>query len=120
MTIALNPKQKLDSFSARKKVGLPNGFGDIVFGYSQNGEDNPFAGIYQRKKTLFGYKTSKMKFYRPPLGRTPAQDLLRLKFSAACSGWNDLTNEEKAFYNEKGKKLKLYGRSVYISEFMKA
>lgn len=85
----------------------------------EEGEPDPLGvkGIYQMRMTKRGKRSIKMKFYRPTNPQTTAQEDNRTKFANAMAGWGALTDTEKSAYNERAKKLNLFGWNLYIREF---
>lgn len=74
-------------------------------------------GIWQRRHTKTGIRSVKMKFYTPTNPQTIPQEANRSKFAAAMAAWGDLTDEEKAVYNKRAKRLSLYGRNLFVREY---
>lgn len=108
----------LSSISARKKISLPNGYGEAIFGFSQYGHDNINAGIYQQRQGLDGKITAKLKFYVPTNPQTVPQQANRSVFANAVSGWQSLTAEQKLAYNKSAVGKQMSGYNFYIKEFM--
>lgn len=111
-------------------VGRSCGFGNGRFGSTWLGDNRFFSGIFQKRVT--GYNQTgriagrprrtyyvRMKSYRPSNPNTPAQQAARQKFRDALNGWTLLTAVEKSVYNKRGTRRGLYGRSVYVSEYLK-
>lgn len=94
------------AFGVRKKLGRP----------SWPDPENVF-GIYQMRMTLRGKVPIKMKFYTPTNPRTTAQQANRQKFADAMTAWHGLTSEEKAKYNKRARKMRMFGRNLFIREY---
>lgn len=75
-------------------------------------------GIYQ-VRTRFGRRTQvKEKFYTPTNPQTPAQQANRQKFANGVTAWNNLTDQQKAVYNEKAKRENFYGYNIFMREYL--
>lgn len=112
------------------KIGTGSGYGFARLGVGQFGDSNGFTGIYQKRVT--GYNQHgriankprrtyyvRMRSYRPTNPRTVLQQAHRAKMAAAVIGWRELTDEAKAYYNERGKRANKIGRNLYISWYLK-
>lgn len=117
MTV-VSPIEALRSTETRKKFGSPNGYGNIIFGFSFYGDDNIFAGIYRRRPTRRGVSIVKMRFYRPFVQRTEDQGIQRNKMIAAVSAWKALTDSQKNTYRQIANKKKRRGVDFFISQFL--
>lgn len=115
----IRPCIEFMSFTIRKKHARPWGFGLSWFGHTRFGEYNPKAGVYQRRHTKKGTIFVKMKFSRPTNPRTMLQQACRLKFANAVLAWQNLTNEEKAYYNKLKYKGYKTGYAIFISKYLK-
>lgn len=88
----------------------------------KEGDPDPLGvnGIYQNRNTKKGKVPIKMKFYVPTNPRTVAQQANRQKFADAMTAWKNLTDEEKAVYNERAKKRQMFGWGLFIREYYQA
>jgi hypothetical protein len=111
--------EMLRSRSIRKKFGRPNGYGEIVFGYSKYGDNNPLAGIYRVRRIQGKLQTEKLPFYYKGSGNTEEQLALRLKFGSAILAWQALTYEEKQPWRVRAYSRHMTGYNAFISDFMK-
>jgi len=110
-------------------------YGDVFFGneeiYNAKGEygareygsffygtEGGIWGIYQRhhKKGKVSYR--KLKFYIPKNPRTAPQSAWRDIFKAGMTAWANLTNEQKAVYNERAKARHLHGVNLFLREYL--
>lgn len=80
--------------------------------------EHPEYGIYQMRKCKTGKEIVKMKFYRPPESRTPAQDAIRLKYAAAVLAWKALTKEQQKPYLMRTAKKHYTGYNLFLKEYM--
>jgi len=112
----INPIDGLHSFEQRKKVGLPYGYGGAYYGQSKYGYHDLRAGIYRVISWFSRQKIQKMKFYRPFNPQTIPQQSWRTEFANAVAGWQALTPEQKAVYNESAKYKNMSGYNWYIRE----
>lgn len=92
----------------RKKVGRPE-WPDPLGVY----------GIYQMRSTKKGKKPIRMKFYKPTNPKTVNQQANRQKFAEAMEAWKNLTSQEQEQYNERAKKIPLFGFNLFIREYYK-
>jgi hypothetical protein len=113
---------RLYSIETRNRFGLPNGLGFITCGVSALGDDNPMAGIYQRRKRSMyvvdyvdgnGYVHYKkrsdtetnelicrLRHYVPTNPRTEIQQNWRAYFTTVLRTWQALSPDEKKIWNE--------------------
>jgi len=114
-----------------KKLGRSCGFGNSRFAFTPIGDNRFIQGIYQKRVT--GYNQTgriagrpresyivRMKSYRPTNPQTKTQQDWRVIFADAVENWRLLTDEEKQPYNTRGIKMSKPGRSLFISEYLKA
>jgi len=132
--------EKLFSFTPRKKFGRFNGLGTFFLGVSVCGDTDIYfersplgrftlgsdiladaillSGIY-RTDNVSGYT----RYYREPyyITRNPRstnQQAWRGIFADAVAGWEALTPEQKAVYNQRAKYKKMAGRNLFIREYL--
>ena len=103
----------------RGKYGPPCGVGDFWLGYSEVGNDDPMAGIWQKRRTAKGVKPCRMRFYHPVNPQTPAQQANRQKLANAIIAWNNLSFDEQVIWNKKKKPIKCSGYNRFISNYIK-
>lgn len=114
----LDPLEEVPAFQIRKKIGYPSGYGGCIYGISMYGYHGYVSGIY-RIRTIDGKQIQqKMKFYRPSNPQTAPQQSWRAVFANAIAGWQVLTPEQKAVYNESAKNKKMSGYNLYIREYL--
>lgn len=94
------------AIGTRKKLGKPE-YDDPLNVY----------GIYQSRMTQQGKKSFKLRFYTPTNPQTAPQQANRAKFAAAMTAWKALTDEQKAPYTIRAKKLGMFGRNLFIREY---
>jgi len=103
----------------RGRLGRPNPYGKQTHGRSLYGIGHATNGEYQRLHALDGgVYTHKRQFYPYVITHKPGQDALRVKFRAAVAGWQSLTLEQRAVYNERVKRKNYSGYNLYIREYM--
>lgn len=123
-------ERSMFSLSTRGKTGPGGGFGFIRFANSRFGDTRTHGGIYRKKYTgynQYGYSPirkrntifQRMRYYRPTNPRTVEQQSNRNKFAEAVAAWPLLTDEQKTYYNERGKRMNKSGRNLFISWYMK-
>ncbi|MFA5359232.1 MAG: hypothetical protein WC310_05475 [Patescibacteria group bacterium] len=113
------PLEALRSVRAWKKFDSPNGYGLAVYGFSYFGHNNPFSGIYQRRRRRGGVSITRMKFYRPPVSRTEGQAALRDKFQSAVNAWQALSDAEREELRHLACRRSKRGYNVFITQYLK-
>jgi hypothetical protein len=81
--------------------------------------DNDEWGIYQKRRTLKGIKTIKMKLYAPPETAKRLANPYRLKFANAVTSWHALTDEQKSVFDRDPHLRHMSGFNLYIKKYMK-
>ena len=125
----LTKQLKAMALSMRGKFGLPGGFGEIVFGLSQYGLDNPYCGVYQRRfreKNPLTHELNKgaskicirMRYYWPSKMYTRPQHSYCAKFRLAMIAWGALTKEEQIPWNNKARHLHTRGNALFVKAYM--
>src|SRR3972149_5579403 len=123
--------QKLASIKMWKRLGKPNQFGWIMFGWSEYGDDNPMAGVYQgrpRRKTFvtLGEKIpgKRQNFFMKPAWPTNTitapRTTVRNNFRNGVNAWKDLTTEQKQVYTVRADKKQRQGFCLFMSEYLKS
>ena len=100
------------------KFGLPTDLGNMWCGFSEIGDDNPFSGVYQRRKRKGGQIIVKMVYSMPPYVNTTIQKARRTKFSDAIKAWNELPFEQQVIWNKKKSPRGMSGYNRFISFYM--
>ena len=120
---------KLISMEARKKLGIPNQYGYIVYGIARYGEKNDYAGIYQVRHTPYGIFPPTKKV---PPGRfivrmrhyVPTETALRIAnprrgiFANAVHAWQALDASQKEVFRIKSKSKHMTGYNVFLHEYL--
>lgn len=125
----VKPGEKLASIKITKRLGKPTQFGWIMNGWSEYGDDNFCAGVYQgrpRRKTFVqrGEKIpgKRQNFFMKPAWPentiTERRTEVRNKFRDGVNAWKDLTTEEKSCYNIKANKERRKGFCLFMSEHL--
>lgn len=123
--------QQILGFKIKKRLGLPNMFGWIIFGWSQFGDDNIFNGVYQQRRNrkwdgvggfIIGKKPKNFMQcpawpVQPP---SEARDAQQAKFKNALLAWQALTESEKRVYNTYASKLSRRGYDYFMSKTLKS
>ena len=121
--------QKLASFKMWKRLGKPNQCGWIVPGWSEMGDDNDFAGVYQgrpRRKTfvVLGEKIpgKRLNFFMKPAWPvntiTAPRTAVRDKFRDGVDAWKALSAETKELYSVRANKKQRQGFCLWMSEYL--
>ena len=120
---------KLISFEARKKFGIPNQYGYSIYGIARYGEKNDFAGIYQIRHTPYGVfpPTKKvppgrfvvrMRHYAPPETAARLANPRRVIYGNAVGAWRALSTLQKESYHLKSKSKHMSGYNVFMKEYL--
>ncbi len=123
--------EKVPAIKITKRVGKPNQLGWIMMGWSELGDDNPMAGVYQgrprRKKyvragdKIPGYRYNfHMKPAWPTNTITERRTAVRNKFRNGVNSWKSLTAEQKKSYNERANKQRRQGFCLFMSAYLKS
>lgn len=113
-------EKRIYSVNARKKLGLPNGLGDIQLGVSLLGDDNPLSGIYKTIRSSKGIQTYKFKYYRPTNPKTTTQQAWRAYFTLCVNAWGALTDEQKKYWRDLKRPEHMSGWNRFLSYHLKA
>lgn len=115
----------------RKRLGKPNQFGWIMFGWSEFGDDNYAAGVYQQRRNrrwngIDGFISEKhprnfiMKPAWPVQPPSEARDAQQDKFRTAIGMWQALTTSEKEVYNKIATRRSRRGFDYFMSKTLKS
>ena len=115
----------------RKRLGKPNMFGWIIFGWSEFGDDNYASGVYQQRRNrrwngINGFISEKhprnfiMKPAWPVQPPSEARDAQQAKFKTALLAWQALTAEQKAYYNTIASRRSRRGYDYFMSITLKS
>ena len=107
----------LRSFSARKKIGHPAGYGFFRFGHAWFGDPGILSGVYHTRRAKGRTFTTRMRYYRPTNPQSVPQEANRTKFANAMTAWGALTLEQKAVYTERAKKRGMFPWGLFIREY---
>jgi hypothetical protein len=116
--VLIETPDKLISFEARKKLGVPNQYGQIVYGVSDYGVKNNYAGIYQMRPRTSGRVAVRMNFYAPPETALRIANPRRGVFANAVSAWQALSTSQKEVYRVKSWGKHMSGYNVFLHEFL--
>jgi hypothetical protein len=119
MTIVYFPDGLL-SLTPRGKIGYGRGYGFSTYGYMKYGASFNRSGIYQRKKTLAGWRDSQMRIYAPSNPQTITQQAWRGVFAEGWTAYALLTSEEKLLLSRKARLLRMSGPNLFMREWLKA
>lgn len=123
--------QQLLGFKIKKRLGLPNMFGWLIYGWGQYGDDNIFSGLYQQRRRRIGNGKNepiifgKIKNFvqRPQWPIQPpsaARDFVQSSFSVALSMWQALTPSQKNVYNTIATRRSKRGYDLFMSQTLKS
>src|SRR5574343_421107 len=125
----INRIKDIPCLSIRKKMGIPGGFGDVMFGVSKFGYFDKNNGVYQMRYPLkpamvFTYDKKKPKiphrirYTIPTNPRTPGQQLNRAKFLSGMDDWRALSPEVKQLWVKKARLKRMPGHALFMREYM--
>lgn len=117
--VLVTPKNGLFSFSARGRLGMPNGLGVIFLGWNSLGYENDRAGTYQRHRTSKGKKTIFLRQNWPNNPKYAAQIIRQNVFKAGIVAWKALTPSERLAYNAQYKRKYFTGYTGFMANYLK-
>ena len=113
-----SPFKRLLSGVARQKFGKPDFFGTSIFGWSEFGDDNEFAGIYS-SLVVDGKRHQRFfPFYDYIITHTTLQNAQRSKFHNAVVAWQALGSTSRAEYKKRAIGRHMSGYNLFIREYM--
>lgn len=101
------------------KYGSPNGLGEHILGWTQLGDQNDFAGYYQRRANKKGTTFTRCRPYWNPPHTTERALAVKNNFSAGVFAWHALTTEQKNYYNTLKKPHAQTGFTRFMSQWLK-
>ena len=115
----------------RKRLGKPNLFGWIKFGWTEFGDDNKYQGVYQQRRNrkwdgiggfimTSGPRNFIMKPAFPVYPNSDAQQIQTGKFKTALAMWQALTNAQKQAYNKIANRMSRRGYDYFMSKTLKS
>lgn len=116
----VNPIKEVQCLRITGKIGRPNLFGAIEFGFSFFGDGWLPSGVYQRRHKGKRVITARLRHYRPTNTQKPNQQAWRGKFADAMHAWGLLTVEQKAVYNKNGVTYRLPGYCMFVKEYLQS
>lgn len=115
----VNPTDDLHSLDFTQKIGVPNGLGHHVLGWSFVGHRDDRAGYYQHRNGRNGRIIVKMRPYWPTQNPGVAEQARRAKFRDGVTAWHNLTDSEKLSYNNMGSSYGQSGFTRFMSLYMR-
>lgn len=127
----ISPFKEFYSAAVQKRYGRPNSCAEAVCGWSQCGDDDERAAVYQKRHRRAdfwrpGYTPKKgigfckERYYYGHNPQTLSQQFNRNRFGDAVRAWQMLTNEEKSVYNKIAVKLSKSGYNLFIASWLKS
>lgn len=124
-------KQAVIGFKIQRRIGRPMLCGYAWCGWSQCGEEIEWCGVYQQRRPRIGnglagpiiFGKQKNFFQAPtwPVNTiTEARTAVRATFADAVSAWQNLTEQQKTYYNEISIKKGRHGYNYFISQYLKS
>jgi len=110
--------QQLMSLQPKGTFGFTSAVGFARCGYSKCGASKEYGGIYQRKKTLKGWRVSRMRYYRPSNPQTETQQSWRAVFTAGWEAYNLLSPEEKVLLYTQAQKYGISGPNLFMRRWL--
>lgn len=123
--------EKIPAETLRGRMGKPNSFGWIIFGWSEFGDSCPYSGVYQQRRNrkwdgnggfIIG-KVQKNFFQKPAWPCQPAsalRDAQQEKFKTALLAWQALTISEKSDIKKIAHRLGKRGYDFFMSKTLKS
>lgn len=103
---------------ARKRFGYSCYVGTMFMGFTQAGDDNQYAGIYQSNNNPGKHIYHKKIMYWPTNPQTVPQQAWRAVFTAGAVAWGALTADEKLAYNKRAKQYHFFGYHLFQREWL--
>lgn len=103
-----------EQYDPKSEYGAKN-YGDFEYGETDNR-----WGIYQRRHSNGKVIYTRMKFYVPSNPRTIPQQSWRTVFASGMTAWGNLTENQKAIYNERAKGTTRHGVNLFLREYLKS
>lgn len=116
----LTEKQRVIGLNLRGKLGIPNGLGESICGWSFFGDWDEFAGYYQNHTTAKGKELVRARPYWPKNIETETRRAWRDVFAAGVLAWHNLTAETKLAYNKLKFPARMSGFCRFMREYLKA
>lgn len=127
----INWLEKIPAFTIRKRLGKPNQFGWIVFGWSEFGDPCEYSGVYQQRRHRkwngaggFIISQQQLNFFQKPAWpvqpASTARDAQQAKFVTALGMWQDLTTAQKKYYNKIASRKSKRGYDYFMSITLKS
>lgn len=132
--------EKLLSVEARGRLGKPFKLGMCQFGHANFGDSQilflvpefgfvnygrfdlgakfVFSGIYQKYNFAGKKYTLRKDYYLCKNYRYTNQQANRSKMANAVLAWQNLTSEQKAFYNKNKRRRNLCGYNFFLKEYL--
>jgi len=136
----LNVPDRLFSFEARKKFGVPSYYGESVYGFSRYGQEPNwfrlleygerddgvkeycdsfyFEGIYQMRPSGSDRVCVIEKFYMPTESSARVSNPRRGVFANAVLAWQELSTSQKEVYRVKSNGRRMSGYNIFLREFL--
>lgn len=123
--------EKIPADTLRGRMGKPNQFGWIIFGWSEFGDSCPYSGVYQQRRNRkwdgiggFIIGGEQKNFFQKPAWpcqpASAARDAQQAKFKTALLAWQSLTKEQKTVYNHIASKKSKRGYDYFMHEQLKS
>ncbi len=108
------------ALSVRGKMGFTGAVGMARAGYSKAGASKQFGGIYQRKKTKKGWRTSRMRYYNPSNPQTETQQAWRAVLASGWEAYALLTTDEKVLLSKQARLRRMTGPNLFMSRWLQS
>lgn len=108
------------SINPRGRFGYGKGYGFMSYGKAVYGACTPYSGVFQRKKTLQGWRVSQMRFGIPNNPRTVPQQSWRATFAEGLLAWRALDDSEKVLLSKKARNLRMTGFNLFMSKWLQS
>lgn len=112
--------EEAKAIEIRGALGLPNGFGEVYYGWSEFGDYLEPAGFYQRRPRKTGQIIVRMRHYFPRNNQWENQQAWRGVFADGVDAWKALTDEEKLVWKDKKYPRGMLGFHRFMRQYLNA
>lgn len=110
--------KNLLSVESRKKIGLPNGCGRAICGWSLCGDWNDRSAIYRVRHYEGQKHKERLEFYPYIITNTTEQATRRATFADAVLAWQNLAENQKSEFNRKAIGRHMSGYNLFIRYYL--
>lgn len=112
-------KQKLGTFEVRGALGKPNSLGDMLLGWTELGDQNPFSGIYQIRPRAKRSIQVRMRTFGQINPKTEAQQAWRAYFATVRLIWGSMSSDLQSLYQKSQKPTAMSAWNRFARVYMR-